>query len=108
MSCHYLLFILPQVEMFPKMLHTFSGMTPFKLFCRSLLRQEIGGLQAKHLQLASYLHLLGREKDGLQPGHLQLASCLHFLRQELGGLQFRHLQSATSLLSEMEVTTETG
>ena len=36
------------------------------------------------------------------------ASYLHFLRQEIGGLQLRNLQPASSLLSEMEGTTETG
>ena len=36
--------------------------------CRILvleLRQEIGGTQARHLQLASRLCFLGQEKDGL-------------------------------------------
>ena len=33
---------------------------------------------------------------------------LHFLRQEIGGLQLRNLQPAPCLVSEMEVTEETG
>ena len=46
--------------------------------------------------------------DGLQVKHLQLASCLHFLRQEIGGLQFKAFTISLFLTSEMEVTTETG
>ena len=33
-----------------------------------------------------------QEIDGLQARHLQLASCLHFLRQEVGELQVRHFR----------------
>ena len=68
------------------------------------LRQALGGLQPRHLQLASCLHFMGQETSGLQARHLELASCLHFLRQEIGGLQVKHLQSASCLLSEMEGT----
>ena len=68
------------------------------------LRQALGGLQPRRLQLASCLHFMGKETSGLQARHLELASCLHFLRQEIGGLQVKHLQSASCLLSEMEGT----
>ena len=52
------------------------------------LRQEIDGLQARHLQLASCSHLLGWGEDGLQGGHSSLpAHCLRFLKQETNGLQ---------------------
>ena len=76
----------------------------------AILRQEIDGsrLDIYNWPPISYLHFLGREKDGLQAGHLQLASCLHFLRQGIRGFQVRYLQPASCLLSEMEVTTETG
>ena len=67
------------------------------------LRQALGGLQARHLQLASCLHFMGQETSGLQARHLELA-CLHFLRQEFGGPQVKHLQSASCLLCEMEGT----
>ena len=30
-----------------------------------IVRQEIDGLQVRHLQLASYSHFLGQERDGL-------------------------------------------
>ena len=87
----------------------FNSSLPLARKKRTRLRQEIDGLQARHLHLASCLHFLGREKDGLQAGeHLQLASCLHFLRQEIDGLQVRYLQPASCLYFKMEITTETG
>ena len=70
------------------------------------VRQEIDGLQARHSQLVSCLHFMGR--SGLPAGCLQPVCCLHFLKQEIGGLQLRHLQSAFCLPSKMEVTAETG
>ena len=48
-----------------------------------------------------------QEIDGLQARYLQLASCLHFLRQEVGGLLVRYLQSVSCLHTETELTTET-
>ena len=42
------------------------------------LRQEIDGLQDRHLQLASYLHFLGQERGGLQDKPLQPATNLCF------------------------------
>lgn len=45
----------------------------------------------------------GTRISGLHGGYLQLFA---FLREELDGLQSRYLQSASSLPSEVEVTTE--
>ena len=62
------------------------------------------------LFLAIFLMKVRQEVDGLQDRHLQLAFMLcnlhlHFLRQEIGGLWEKHLQPSTCLYSKIEITT---
>ena len=45
---------------------------------------------------------LRQEIDGLQDRHLQPASCFHFLRQEMVGFWDKHLQFTTSHLSILQ------
>ena len=42
------------------------------------LRQETDRLQARHVQLASFLRVLRKGAGGLQARYLQSASCVHF------------------------------
>ena len=64
------------------------------------MRQEVDGLQAGHLQLASYLHFPKQER-----GTTSLTCIL--LEAGDGGLRDKHLQPATDLYFKIEITTGT-
>ena len=69
--------------------------------------QKQGSSPVKIAQSWDRVFGLRQEVDGLQDRHLQPAFYLHFLRQEIGGLQDKHLQQAMHLYFMTGITTGT-